>query len=66
MSEIDQCFLLQTDQREVRREPYSQTSMTDGETIEVVTEKSPAFNVADAPLLQKNTVWKILFGVENR
>lgn len=61
---IDQCFLLQTDQREVRRESYSQTSMTDGETLDV--EKSPTFYIDDAPLLQKETMRKIFFGVENR
>lgn len=51
----------------MKREPYSQTSMTDGEAIDVATlEKTVRFlNIADA-LLQKETVWTILFGGENR
>lgn len=37
--EIDQCFLLQTETREGRKEPDSQPFMTDGETIDEATEK---------------------------
>lgn len=37
--EIDQFFPLQADQRAMRREPDSQTSVTDGEAIDVAAVK---------------------------
>lgn len=41
----------------MRKEPDSQTSMTDGETIDVANEKEVLlFYKADAPLLQKEAI----------
>lgn len=40
--------------------------MTDGGTIDVATAiTSAAFYIANAPLFQEESVWKILFGAEN-